>query len=307
MEFQQKTFVGIVSELKSLTFKIQPAKESILISKGNNFARIYPLKDIWNINGNIVQGCTPVFINDQISLEYQCFQRFLSYFQEHIPIVIVDPGHGGYDRGASSQNTHEKDLTLEVAKLIQAEANRRGKVQVILTREKDEFVDLNLRSMMANKLKAKAFVSIHFNWNKFAYVQGMEVYVLNQNKVNTQSRKLAIAENSAVATIKSAPKYVIDAIESIEQQAFLDQSVKLASLVSEQLVQARLEKKRGIFEAPFAVLHKASMPAILLELGYISNPQDRIKWKNKMYIETASKTLVSAMEKFFVMYPEYSL
>lgn len=201
---------------------------------------------------------------------------------EKITTVVIDPGHGGKDTGALGAISKEKDLNLTVA-LLAGDYIKKNlpDVNVIYTRERDVFVGLNERAMIANRNNADVFISIHCNStdSKSTSVMGAETFVLGEHK-NAANLQVAKNENSAILYEEDASEqygdFDLNSPEayialSLFQQEYLNQSLQLAANVQEQFSKRVGRKDRGVQQAGFLVLWKTAMPSILIELGFISN------------------------------------
>jgi len=201
-----------------------------------------------------------------------------------VKTIVIDPGHGGTDPGAVINNTKEKDIVLKVALLTgQYIEKYLDDVQVIYTRQTDTFINLKDRPKIANKAKADLFVSIHANAARSTSAYGAETFVLGTNKSEANLR-VAQLENSVITfednyeekyegfDPDSPESYIIF---SFMQNAYLEQSTVLASLVQNQYTKRVGRKNREVQQASFWVLKEASMPSILTELGFISNPDEQ--------------------------------
>ena len=201
---------------------------------------------------------------------------------EKITTVVIDPGHGGKDSGALGAISKEKDLNLTVA-LLAGEYIKKNlpDVKVIYTRERDVFVGLNERAMIANRNNADVFISIHCNStdSKGSSAIGAETFVLGEHK-NAANLQVAKNENSAILYEEDADEqygsFDLNSPEayialSLFQQEYLNQSLQLAANVQEQFSKRVGRKDRGVQQAGFLVLWKTAMPSILIELGFISN------------------------------------
>lgn len=201
-----------------------------------------------------------------------------------IKTVVIDPGHGGKDPGALGYSTaREKDITLKVAlKLGQYIKESLPDVEVIFTREKDVFVELHERTAIANRSRADLFISIHCNSSPSPSAFGTEVYVLGLHKTEDN---LAVAkkENSVILMEDdyldhyegfdpNSPESHI--VFAMYQNAFLHQSIEVASILDRQFENHVHRKSRGVHQAGFMVLYRATMPSILVELGFITNKNE---------------------------------
>jgi len=201
-------------------------------------------------------------------------------------VVVIDPGHGGKDAGALGQRTNEKTINLGVAKRLRDLINDNMRdATVVMTRDTDRFVTLQGRADLANRKHADIFISIHANSvdrksPMFTKVNGAAVYTLGLKRSET-NLSVAMREN---AVMKLEPDYSTtyqgfdpSSAESyiafeMMQHSNLDQSIELAEAVQNQLVRTAGRKNNGVRQAPFWVLVRTSMPAILVELDFICNP-----------------------------------
>lgn len=198
-------------------------------------------------------------------------------------IIVIDPGHGGKDPGAVYGNVKEKDITLAIALKLGKQLSAIENTKVYYTRDKDEAVDLFKRPQKANDLKADLFISIHCNAVESTKPYGAETWVmgLHRSKANLE---VARAENAAILLEEDyKTKYdgfdpnspEADIIFSLYQNAYLEQSVEIASLVQKELRTTAQRFDRGVKQAGFLVLWKINMPGILVEAGFLSNENER--------------------------------
>lgn len=226
--------------------------------------------------------------------------------------IFVDPGHGGDDKGAVRFGIKEKDLVLNFSKRVVAELKSRG-FEVMVSRSRDEFIALDLRPELARTWGADAFISIHANTSQFPGARGTETYILSSDATDAEARKLAVSENELIQHLrpgKGAGDVTLNSILwDVGQTAYLQDSAYLASDVHSQLLSSAndfFEKKgkdkrwknRGVREAPFVVLSRAAMPAILVELAYLSNVEDRVLLTQLDFQKALAKALVDGVQKF---------
>jgi N-acetylmuramoyl-L-alanine amidase len=190
--------------------------------------------------------------------------------------VVLDPGHGGHDQGTHGPSGYtEKELTLDVALRLGALIEERLGSEVVFTRNDDTFIPLEERTHIANDHKADLFLSIHANSSTFRSAAGVETYVLNFTTSKT-AMDLAARENA------SSQKSIYDLQELLQKIALRDkigESLEFASRLQTSLstLSARSNeaaKNRGIKRAPFVVLIGATMPSVLAEIGFLTNPSD---------------------------------
>jgi N-acetylmuramoyl-L-alanine amidase len=201
-----------------------------------------------------------------------------------IKTVVIDAGHGGKDPGAIGLGkTYEKDVALAVALLLGEQIQKNHpQIKVIYTRKTDVFIPLYDRANIANKAKADLFISIHLNSSTNREVFGSSTYVLGLHR-SEDNLEVAKREN-AVIEYESADdrqNYDFDPnsaeghiIMSMKQNAFLDQSITMASHLEDHYEEHARRTSRGVKQAGFYVLYKTSMPALLTEIGFISNPNE---------------------------------
>jgi N-acetylmuramoyl-L-alanine amidase len=199
--------------------------------------------------------------------------------------VVIDAGHGGKDPGTHGLFSQEKNISLKIAKELGRiiEENLKD-VDVIYTRANDTFVELEDRPIIANKNDADVFISIHCNAvpaNK-EHIYGTETYVMGLHK-EEGNFEIAKRENSVILMEDnyeekyegfdpSSPESLI--LFSLYQNAFLENSLNLAEKVEEQFEKRVGRNSRGVRQAGFWVLWRTSMPSILVEVGYLSNPNE---------------------------------
>lgn len=186
--------------------------------------------------------------------------------------VVLDPGHGGKDPGAiGASGLKEKDVTLAVARALFALLNQREDIQVLLTRDDDEFVGLDARTELANRLQADLFISIHANAAWDSRATGVETFYNSQYTQGEGAENVALRENASLRA-DAVPSTVRTILWDLIQNQYREQSKKLSHSVQESLVSTCQMQDRGVKTAPFYVLRGANMPALLVEVGFISNP-----------------------------------
>jgi len=222
--------------------------------------------------------------------------------------IFIDPGHGGEDLGTKSGSIREKDITLKFSRLAADELRRRG-FTVSFSRTRDVFLPLEIRPKLAKEWKADLFISIHVNSSPSTSAQGTETYILSQEATDAEARKLALLENSIASEATNKESAVQDILWDMEQTSYLQDSAYLASYVQGAIVENLHElfrskkisgdwKNRGVRQAPFYVLNRAPMPAILVEIGYLSNPRDRKIMGEKIFQESLAKSLAEGVKKY---------
>lgn len=206
------------------------------------------------------------------------------FSQGYIDKVVIDAGHGGKDPGAVGSKYREKDIVLKISlKLGEYIKENFEDVEVIYTRKTDKFVQLYKRSEIANNNNADLFISIHCNAVNSASPYGSETYAMGLHK-NEANLEVAKQENASVL-LEDNYKQQYDGFDpnspeahiifSLYQNTYLEQSLKLASKVQYQFRERVKRHDRGVKQAGFLVLWRTTMPAILVESGFLSNPKEQ--------------------------------
>jgi N-acetylmuramoyl-L-alanine amidase len=193
--------------------------------------------------------------------------------------IVLDPGHGGDDTGAKGPaGTLEKDVALAVARKLRTAIVAALGYQVFLTRDKDEDVPLDERAAIANNYKADLFVSIHANASRSHGANGSEVYFLSYQASDEESRRVAMTEGNTPPAAGASPTPgdgdLALILWDMAQAEHLEESSVLASRLQEELATVTGAPTRGVKQAPFRVLVGAAMPAALVEIAFISNPDE---------------------------------
>ncbi len=199
-------------------------------------------------------------------------------------LVVIDPGHGGKDPGAMGNGLKEKDVVLDVAKRLKAKLSEKG-IKTVLTRDRDVFITLKGRARKANKLMPDVFVSIHANASRRGSARGVEVYYVSE-RVDDSNRAVVAAENSALKFEDKSIEAGKEIKAIIWDMVYTHNRVKskeLAGYIAGNLSRAIGTKNRGVKGAPFYVLKWTNSPAVLVEIGFISNPKEASKLGSNAY------------------------
>ena len=223
-------------------------------------------------------------------------------------IVVIDPGHGGHDPGAIGRRGKEKNINLNVAlKVGQLIQNNCNDVKVIYTRKTDVFIPLDRRAQIANNAKADLFISIHTNSvARSRTVRGAETYTLGLHRTE-ENLEVAKKENSVILiednyeqryagfNPNSSESYII--FEFVQDKN-MEKSVKLATLIQKQFKNTAKRIDKGVHQAGFLVLRATSMPSVLVELGYISTPDE----EQYLLSDAGTTALSNSIYKAFLNY-----
>jgi N-acetylmuramoyl-L-alanine amidase len=200
--------------------------------------------------------------------------------EQGLSLVVLDPGHGGRDAGAVGPGgTMEKDLTLAIARRVRAHLQKAGDLEVLLTRDEDVFVPLQARVAMANARRADLFVSIHLNAAPSRSATGTETYFLSAVASDESARASAEFENRSLELEEkpaaAAPPDLAFILGDLARSASIRESETFAARLQDRFgldAPSVRGVNRGVKQAPFVVLMGADMPAVLTEVGFISNP-----------------------------------
>jgi N-acetylmuramoyl-L-alanine amidase len=217
--------------------------------------------------------------------------------------IVLDAGHGGHDPGAvGPTGLQEKDLTLDLARRLGALLQEELGVRVVLTRSRDVFLPLRERTALANREKADLFVSIHVNAAAGQSAAGTETYFLSSEATDNAARAAAAFENKVVALEAGAGGASRDVLRTIlwdlAQSDFQQESSRLAEALQNTLDRALRLPSRGVKQAPFYVLGGAAMPAVLVELGFITNAQEEQRLRDDGYRERLVRALAVGVESY---------
>lgn len=197
-----------------------------------------------------------------------------------LPLVVIDAGHGGHDPGAISPDGRhrEEDVTLAIARAIRDELVATGRVRVALTRDRDEYLVLEERYGLARRLRADLFISIHADAAENHSATGASIYTLSEGASDREARRLAARENSAniingvdLGTQASAVRTIL---LDLTQRETMNRSADFARTLQRAAGSDIPFRSEGLRHAGFVVLKAPDMPSVLLETGFISNPED---------------------------------
>jgi N-acetylmuramoyl-L-alanine amidase len=242
-----------------------------------------------------------------ISLFIAVFFSFKEYDKKYrLKTIVLDAGHGGKDPGTHGKKTKEKDVVLAVVqklgKLIKV---KYPEIKVVYTRTTDKFIELNERSSIANRNNADLFISIHCNSGP-AHICGSETYAMG---LHTSEGNLRVAKRENAVILKEddyLKKYggfdpnspLAHIFFANVQNVFLDRSLSFAQKVEQQFENQDGKTSRGVKQAGFLVLWKTSMPAVLIELGYLTHNKEEKTLHTEEGQNVAAKGILKAISKY---------
>lgn len=207
--------------------------------------------------------------------------------------IVIDAGHGGYDPGARGPyGTREKDVCLKIAERLRDTLNDKDPgLHVVLTRDRDVFVSLEDRTLIANQAKGDLFVSIHNNASPSPRAHGTQVFFFDSQSADKAAEDLTMRENGEANQLDVL---MTDLAKSIVR----DQSIQFATGIKNALGETLNLKHRDISYAPFYVLARTQMPAILVEVAFITNPKEELQLRDDAFQRRVANSLADGVEQY---------
>ena len=238
------------------------------------------------------------------------FKKLASHIKDmknrwRLDTIVLDAGHGGKDPGTiGRKGTTEKDIVLDITKRVGSLLEKNTHINVVYTREEDVFIPVWKRTIIANEANGKLFVSIHVNSNPNRSVRGFETYLLRPGKTD-DAIEVASRENAVIKMEEGKTRKKYNAMTgenlimaTMAQSMFMKESEDLAAYIQEALDPLLDSPNRGLKQAGFYVLIGASMPNVLVEVGFISNPNEERKLKSAAYRQKVAKGIYSGIMRF---------
>jgi len=222
-------------------------------------------------------------------------------------IVVIDPGHGGVEHGAiGPTGLREKDVTLDLARRLRQLLEQDSSISVVLTRDEDRLVGLDERTAIANHNRADLFLSVHLNASPRTNARGAETYFLSTEATDDEARTLAALENRAYRVDKKSLSSNGDKdarnleliLWDLAQNQYLAESSALGESVQRHLDALTGVRNRGVRQAPFRVLMGATMPSVLVEVGFVSNREEELRLKNLGYRNQVVQAMAAAVREY---------
>ena len=295
----QVTFIEIEDNLFQLASKV--------INQNDNY--YVPTESFFGIIQNLSISSSIKYTNDEIRLiSISGLKKTIKTVdlrsekeKWEFKTIVIDAGHGGKDPGAVGyRGTKEKDIALDVAKRLEKKLSKNMNVKIIMTRDEDVFLRLSERTKIANESNGNLFISIHTNAAEDRRASGFETFLIGPNKneaaVRVAARENAVLELEGTTGKKLTNEDLIQA--TIAQSAFASKSEQFASMVQKEIKKRVQSKDRGVKQAVFYVLMGASMPNVLVELGFISNPTEEKKLRSHQYRDQLATAIYRAVEQY---------
>lgn len=220
--------------------------------------------------------------------------------------IVIDPGHGGRDSGAIGQSgAKEKDIVLDIGLRLQRLIEETLGMKVVMTRTEDVFVPLESRTMIANRHRADFFISLHVNAAPRSRAVGFETYFLSREPSDLNAKASAVRENTALnleGVGQEAQRGLRSVLWDLTQTLYIKESSELAELLLNELGRSLQVDNRGVKSAPFFVLIGAAMPSVLVEVAFITNPDEEHKLEQDTYRQQVAQALLAGIAKFKARY-----
>lgn len=226
--------------------------------------------------------------------------------EQIVRTMVIDPGHGGRDSGAVGQSgVKEKDVVLDIGLRLQRLVEEKLGMKVIMTRSEDVFVPLESRTMIANRHRADFFISLHVNAAPGSRAVGFETYFLSREPSDRGAKASAVRENTVLnleGVGQEAQRGLRAVLWDLVQTFYVRESSELAELLLNELGQSLRVNNRGVKSAPFFVLIGAAMPSVLIEVAFITNPQEERKLEREAYRQQVAEALLAGIARFKTRY-----
>ena len=222
-------------------------------------------------------------------------------------IVVIDPGHGGKDPGATgSRGTYEKNVMLAIAKFLKQDLDTQRGFSARLTRSADKYIRLRHRLSIARKYKADMFISIHADIYKNSKISGASIYALSERGATSEAaRWVAKKENKSELgnILENKNKSLRSVLINLAQTASIRKSLKIGNSILGQLKKVTKLHDKSVEQAAFIVLKEPDVPSLLVEVGFLSNKREELKLRSKYYQKKIAYSLMLGIKKYFTKHP----
>ncbi len=216
--------------------------------------------------------------------------------------VVIDPGHGGRDPGTiGSSGTYEKDVVLAIAKRLKTALEKKLNIEVLMTREDDEYISLKERTQYANKNQGKLFISLHANWNRNPKVNGAATYFLGLAK-SDEAIEISQLENAAIKYDDGVEHGDLNEeqiiLATMAQNSYNKESQNFAAMIQDELDSETKLRNRGVKQAGFYVMLGASMPNVLVETAFMSNKREERLLNTPGFQKEIAEAIFRSVKRF---------
>jgi N-acetylmuramoyl-L-alanine amidase len=216
-----------------------------------------------------------------------------------LKVVVIDAGHGGKDPGAAGEDAHEKDITLAAARTLRDELVRTGRYKVVLTRDSDDYIPLETRVRIARRANADLFISLHADSGSDANVRGATVYTLSEKGADRADRQVFEKANWINVDLPGPDEQVNRILLDLTQRETRNRSSIFAETLLDHLADKTELLRRSHRDAGFMVLLAPDVPAVLMEMGFITNSQDEHELTSAPDRRRLMEGVASAIDAYF--------
>jgi len=285
---------------KGLVKKIVPVQLEQMVQLSFQLAKDISVKDL-----QIAQQGGEIWISipNSEKLGSDIIEKLKNHREKwKIDKLVIDPGHGGRDPGAKGRgNIYEKEVVLAIAKKLKKIFEKKSAVQVFMTRETDEYISLKDRTQFANKKEGKLFISIHANWNRNSQVGGATTYFLGLAK-SEEALDIAQRENEVIKYESGAEESnysnEMKILATMAQNDYNKESQDLAAMIQKSVEKQTGLDDRGVKQAGFYVMVGASMPNVLVETAFLSNPKEEKFLKSSSFQQKVAEAIFESVMRF---------
>ena len=230
--------------------------------------------------------------------------------RKDVLLVLIDPGHGGEDPGASGRTTHEKNIVLAIAKKLQTHINKQPGLWAELTRKGDYYVGLRKRTRIAQKLKADLFISIHADAVKNKTVRGASVYALSVRGATSEAARLLANKQNSVdliggVSLADKDNTLAETLIDLSMEKKVPQSISFAREVLDELAKVGRVHSKKVERAGFVVLKSPEIPSILVETAYISNHEEEKLLRSSKHQHRIVNGVVAGIKRYVAKNQHY--
>ncbi len=277
----------------------QPPKDPLLALLNENENLLPPLKPEKNETSTVENKKSTVNAP-------KIPKKSMQNAQNRVITVVLDPGHGGEDPGAIGRGgTYEKNVTLQIARVLKKEIDRQKNMRAVLTRDADFFVPLHKRVEKARRLNADLFISIHADAWETPNAKGSSVFVLSEKGASSTLAKILAKKENESDLVGGAnknilqDKFLAQTLLDLSQTATKNHSLKVGNYLLNEIKTVNTLHKSDVEQAGFAVLKAPDIPSVLVETAFISNPAEEKRLKNQTYQTRLAQALFKGIDSYF--------
>jgi N-acetylmuramoyl-L-alanine amidase len=265
---------------------------------------VYNLSGLAKFTSKTIKTKSGYSLNINLNVDNPKYSKTSKPISMRDIVVVIDPGHGGFDPGAiSSKGMKEKNITLAIAKKLAAKINSTPGIKAYLTRDNDKYIELRKRTEIAEAHKADIFISIHADSHPNSSAKGISVYALSESGATSEAaRILADKENTLNMDNKkhSHHGYILQSVLiDLQQVATVHQSLNLGKKILQNVGLVAKRHSNQVEQAAFVVLKSPSIPSILIESGFVSNMKEAMRLASPKYQDQLANSFAKSITDYF--------